>query len=243
MATDGSELMSAQPCHQPRDESGQLSNGGPMTRACRACGHEFGRRPGEALYHWFGKEGKRSPHVYCSYECGRGAAAFKVAGRTEKRCPTCRVLKPVGDFYARAAGSSRSASCKRCTNRASSGNRAKPHQFLRGLVKSAELRAAKKKIPFDLTVAWVSETADMQGWRCVYSGTPMTTTTGRGFVGTNISLDRVDSNRGYTVDNVAICCAAVNIAKHSGSYEELLALARKLIAQHDAKAANISKEM
>jgi hypothetical protein len=33
-------------------------------------------------------------------------------------------------------------------------------------------------------------------------------------------IDRVDSSRGYVLDNVVPCCKACNIAKHNSSYEQ-----------------------
>jgi hypothetical protein len=36
------------------------------------------------------------------------------------------------------------------------------------------------------------------------------------------SLDRIDSEKGYTKNNVVLCCQSINFAKHSYKVEEFL---------------------
>lgn len=43
------------------------------------------------------------------------------------------------------------------------------------------------------------------------------------------SVDRIDSNRGYTKDNVQLVCAQVNIMKHQSNLEELIFWASKIV--------------
>jgi hypothetical protein len=49
----------------------------------------------------------------------------------------------------------------------------------------------------------------------------MSTIVGKGKHSTNISIDRIDSNKGYTKDNIQLVCAYVNIMKSDKSIEEL----------------------
>lgn len=46
------------------------------------------------------------------------------------------------------------------------------------------------------------------------------------------SLDRKDSRKGYTVDNVQVVCAAYNYAKSEWTDDVLLKLARAIVAKH-----------
>ena len=42
-----------------------------------------------------------------------------------------------------------------------------------------------------------------------------------------ISLDRIDSDLGYTIDNVQLVCKWINLAKNTASNEQILAVLRE----------------
>ena len=44
----------------------------------------------------------------------------------------------------------------------------------------------------------------------------------KGRIFTNVSVDRIDSNKGYTKNNVQLVCMAINQMKSDMSIEELL---------------------
>ncbi len=56
---------------------------------------------------------------------------------------------------------------------------------------------------------------------CAITAQPMTHIRGQGRINTNISLDRIDSTKGYTEDNVQLVCCIVNIMKHNMTDVEL----------------------
>ena len=55
---------------------------------------------------------------------------------------------------------------------------------------------------------------------CAITGQPMTHIRGQGRVNTNISIDRIDSTKGYTEDNVQLVCRIVNTMKLDMTDEE-----------------------
>jgi len=57
---------------------------------------------------------------------------------------------------------------------------------------------------------------------CALSGVPMTYLCKQGIVPTNASIDRIDPNKGYTLDNIQFVCHMVNIMKWTMSVEGLL---------------------
>lgn len=70
---------------------------------------------------------------------------------------------------------------------------------------------------------------------CHYCGVPPSNTTVRGkLMPTNgeyiyNGVDRVDSSKGYTIDNVVSCCTTCNYAKHQLSYDEFIEWINRLV--------------
>jgi hypothetical protein len=56
---------------------------------------------------------------------------------------------------------------------------------------------------------------------CAISGLPMTHDRSQGKTRTNISIDRIDSNKGYEIENVQLVCHIVNTIKSDMTMEEL----------------------
>ena len=84
--------------------------------------------------------------------------------------------------------------------------------------------ACRRNISFDLTLEQISSFPLV----CHYTGKALTL---EGNYPNTISLDRVDSSKGYTITNVVFCCSFVNIMKHKLSYKDFL-LTCKTIAEY-----------
>lgn len=82
--------------------------------------------------------------------------------------------------------------------------------------KAAKDRSAKTGRDFDLTLEWLVDRFFEIGERCEVTGIKLTNALegsgGRFMSPFNPSLDRIDSGRGYTKDNVRIVCVVVNLA-------------------------------
>lgn len=89
-----------------------------------------------------------------------------------------------------------------------------PRNFLQSLSK-------KKCERRNLTLDFLLELYNRQNGQCAISGVTMTYITGSGRVPTNISIDRIDSDKGYEEENVQLVCRQVNIMKSELSLEEL----------------------
>lgn len=83
-------------------------------------------------------------------------------------------------------------------------------------LKSARSRARQQQLAIDLTVPFLVNLAQLQGWRCVISGIPFRLTTA---LGRRVrrepfrpSIDRIEGHLGYVRGNVRLTCVAVNIA-------------------------------
>ena len=64
---------------------------------------------------------------------------------------------------------------------------------------------------------------------CALTGREMTHIQGEGRIRTNISIDRIDSNRGYLKENIQLVCADVNKAKQELSISEFKNLCKMVL--------------
>ena len=103
--------------------------------------------------------------------------------------------------------------------------------WAKSLVARAKTRAKQKKIDFNITKEFVLFLLDEQDNKCAITNLPITFSDSyegkidqyRG------SLDRIDSNLGYTKDNVQVVCAQVNIMKHQATTKDLIFWATKIV--------------
>jgi hypothetical protein len=100
------------------------------------------------------------------------------------------------------------------------------------LFKDSKRRAGGRAVVWSLTLdQFAAITARSAGF-CEVSGVALSlTATGqKGPYGP--SIDRIRSDRGYTVSNVRIVCVAVNFALNAWGLEAFLPVARALVARH-----------
>lgn len=81
------------------------------------------------------------------------------------------------------------------------------------MVRVARFRAAKKSMPFEISLDWMLAECERQGNRCALTGIPFrmsrTEARNRPFAP---SIDRISSFKGYTTENSRVICLAVNLA-------------------------------
>ena len=87
--------------------------------------------------------------------------------------------------------------------------------FLGQLVHKAE------RVRADLNKEKLVALYESQKGLCAITKQPMTFISGKGKIYTNISIDRIDSSKGYELDNVQLVCYIVNIMKNNFSIDEL----------------------
>lgn len=73
--------------------------------------------------------------------------------------------------------------------------------------KGADGSRGRKRIPFELTLEFIGDLLEKQQYRCALSGLPISA------IENTASLDRVDSSRGYTEDNVQWLHKDINMMK------------------------------
>lgn len=95
---------------------------------------------------------------------------------------------------------------------------------------NAKNQCGKRGLTYFLPQGYLPHLWEMQGGKCAVSGAPMqhtpTDSAGRRCNDYAASLDRVDSSKGYTPDNVRLVCWFVNDMKGDRSDAEFLSLIR-----------------
>ena len=90
---------------------------------------------------------------------------------------------------------------------------------------------------FDLTAEHCEAVWRAQGGACALTGQQMTTVLDAGEANRaarcrNVSLDRIDSRRPYSRDNVHLVCSAANIMKAQLGMDEFVRVCRLVAAAH-----------
>lgn len=86
---------------------------------------------------------------------------------------------------------------------------------------NVKYKANLRGIYFDLSLEFMDNLIEEQNHRCYYSGLPIDAKTRNAITA---SLDRTDSSKGYTEDNVHFLHKSVNMSKWTHSEEEFLQL-------------------
>lgn len=155
-----------------------------------------------------------------------------------KTCTKCRVDLPLHNFGTHKKTKSGICSwCKNCHNKESTkGHKAKRKTisgYLRSRVWGTKRNANQRGIFFNLTFDDLIELYAVQQGRCALSNEIMTFLTEEGHVLTNISIDRIDSTKGYTKDNIQLVCYIVNAMKNIMTKDELVVWCQKIINQQN----------
>lgn len=120
---------------------------------------------------------------------------------------------------------------------------------LQQALKGTRRRSKEKNIYNDLTLDYLMYLWEKQSGKCALTGIQMTYKFYEGRVNTNLSVDRIDSTKGYSKDNVQLVCMAANQMKNDLSMQEfvemceaVLALEREKIKARTAIANKVSGE-
>lgn len=136
-------------------------------------------------------------------------------------CKTCGKEKLISEFYAH--GASRGGhvrSCKSCyTEQRKKVKIGSLDGRLRAVLGNINERR-RSKGGEDLSLQDLRQLWDNQKGLCAYSGVPMTWDDSNRY--TTVSIDRIDSSKGYVRGNVAFCCFTVNIMKSNMPVEHFL---------------------
>jgi len=137
--------------------------------------------------------------------------------------------------------------CKLCHNKKRSDKRNEENknnslqQCLLNILDEAKRREKKKKKGFDITLEYLSKMFNDQNGKCYYSGRQMRYNwskedfEGKRICPERISIDRIDSNKGYIQGNVVLCCWVANNIKQDLSVEEFNSIIKDIYNNFSSK--------
>lgn len=100
------------------------------------------------------------------------------------------------------------------------------------LLAECKKRASRKNVEYALDKEFMIHLLRRSGWKCEVSGIPFEfgIKENKGYnLPYHPSLDRIDSSKGYTPDNIRIVCLAANIAMNTWGDQVLLRLAQGVV--------------
>ena len=142
----------------------------------------------------------------------------------QKKCKICNKLKSLNEFYK----SQRSLKCKKCIldlTREYKRNKRKDSEFRKIEVQKQKERRLRlwqntlindskhRGIENTLTVEDINELYKKQNGLCYWFKVPLIPSD-KSKHPQQPSLDRLDRNKGYTKDNVVLCCYSANIGRN-----------------------------
>jgi len=134
-----------------------------------------------------------------------------------KICNLCNRKLPLSDFskHKRRLGGV-CEECKQCVSKRNSDRYEGLGFAAPERIKSIRQRSRNANLPCDIDQDFLEKKFDEQHGLCFYSNLLMTKEVGK--INT-ASVDRMRGSKGYTKNNVVLCCDAVNMMKSTMSYE------------------------
>jgi len=144
-----------------------------------------------------------------------------------KTCCVCGISKLYSDFY------NRRNDCKKCVIDRSARNSISyvplHERDIISRFKNLCTKARLRTKEFNLIDADLLDLWDKQDGRCAYTKLPLLATANQF---NTVSLDRVDSSKGYVVGNIQLVCSAINKMKQE-YIEEMFLLFCLLVTQNN----------
>lgn len=137
----------------------------------------------------------------------------------KKRCKKCGTIKSISEFHKhrfRIGGVSEE--CKECASTRGKERYAKT-RFNGERMRALKSHAQKRDVPFEITSDDLEGLWTTQNGLCYYAKIPMEFKKGSQRC---VSVDRINPLKGYTLDNICLCCDIVNYMKSDASYKTLL---------------------
>lgn len=156
-------------------------------------------------------------------------------------CISCKLELPLNskNFHSDVSTSTKfKPKCKKCAKRDRLNytrmiKKDDLDYFLKELLSAAKIRSIKKNIEFTISIEVLKQLWEKQLGKCAISGVDMTHTILSGRIQTNVSIDRIDSTKGYSVDNIQLVCVSVNVMKGTMNLSELKHFCKLIIENNE----------
>jgi hypothetical protein len=147
-----------------------------------------------------------------------------------KTCFSCKIPKERNLFFKHSQTPDGLHSwCKECCKKGNQKSRIKANSTIEGRAKiflqNAKKSAIKRNQEFALEINDITEFWESQNKICAYSGLEMTLEAGKL---NTVSIERIDSAKGYTKENTILVCQAINRMKSDFVYEDFYMLCKSV---------------
>lgn len=152
-----------------------------------------------------------------------------------KLCNRCKLEQDIKEFSSDSKNSDGLRStCKNCSIEHTYEYGSTFDGFIKMLYSDLKNNAKKRNIKVEITIDDIKQLYDKQTGLCALSMFKMThnkqpndspTHINNKF---NISVDRIDSSKDYTIDNIQLVCAIVNIIKYDMGTNEFIDVCKKI---------------
>lgn len=211
-------------------------------RKCPQCGETFPLT--RAYFKRLVTHGKESFHGICK-SCEDNNRRNKEWQDGKLLCHCCGEYKDVTEFSpnggANFVRNNRRSMCRECTTQRQRvrlrnlESDAKLKKCINSRFLGAKDRAKAHNIPFNITLEYLLDLWNEQKGTCALSGVPMTYELKTGRTPTNLSLDKIDREKGYIIGNVQLVCMACNQIKSDLSDETMYYFCKKIAEQYENK--------
>ena len=210
-----------------------MNNAQEKTKTCTKCDES---KPLSAFSLLTKANGEKAHNAHCK-ECRNKASKQKNNKRKDegnKYCQGCDHQLHVNNFAScKTNNDGLQTYCKDCKHKINQTHFSTFDGFINKLFLSLKHNTASrsKKLSIEITENDIKELYEKQKGLCALTGIKMThlayqnDISNRKINNHNISVDRINSSKGYTKDNVQLVCAAVNIMKSDFIEDDLLLLA------------------
>lgn len=155
-----------------------------------------------------------------------------------KHCVKCEKEKTISEFYYNKRFKKLNSWCKECGKKRAAEGRAKLRQSvtpsdilkvrLYDLLCGCRTRGKNnKRWGSTITYKEVKSLYEAQNGKCFYTGETMNISRENSYDLFGISLDRIDSSKGYVTGNVVLCCWGMNALKGQKSATEMMVALRR----------------
>lgn len=167
----------------------------------------------------------------------RPLPALPETAKFELACPNCGKIRTYETETSLKRAKEKKSICPSCrtatNNRKRKGTKAgaknpawKGYKNVPGKVFSKLKRDAKTRgISFQITLEDIQEKYEQQDMRCALTGLPV-------LFGMNASVDRIDSEKDYTKDNIQVVLSVINIMKRDIPEDLFIVLCKAVAERH-----------
>jgi hypothetical protein len=160
----------------------------------------------------------------------------KTCSRCKKELPLTKEFFHVSKFLSDGFNSH----CKNC-RKDTYYKRREPVQDIKRLLterfSDLKTRTKNKRVKYNIAlnfdVEYLLELWNKQSGKCAISNIEMTFVLYEGHIKTNASIDRINSNKGYSKDNIQLVCSIINKMKLDMTKEELMFYCKEILRNNE----------